>query len=408
MADPAALAARYAPILWIHETDHFLPEDVRDFFGAATIRLSHKREGIRTIGSLDELLEVPADENTPDHYLDIAELDLWETQVDPAWKAIIGGIGAQGFNRVREGACKGLGNNRWVNTGWYNPARVRGYRPRMYWKYVPDVTVPEGVPGVAAGTYHVLQYFNWTIYNDHFNQHEGDWDATLQLLLSAAGEAVAAMYSFHEHTWLVGPADGSTPVFDWLREWPEQEALGARTAARDLPLWQATAGSDGALHPWNVIATGSHGGYPTPGYMDFEAPVPTVPGEMEGGNIRLSSDDRAIGQTCLYPAWSVTETSLREQLRAGGLSDARLYPVGYALEQLEQVDAERGFAAWRGHWGECVPSPSWNAPVGPTYQAKWQPGSEAWVKYLARANDFSATLQKIGRATHAVRPHDLL
>lgn len=407
MPDAAALAARFAPILWVHETDHFLPEDARDLFTAATIRLTKHRDPIRDIGSLEELLETPADQNTPDHYLDIAELNLWETTVDPDWAAIIGGIGAQGFGRVREGACKGLGNNRYVNTGWYNPARVRTYRPRMYWQFTDGVTVPDGVPGVAAGAYGVLQYFNWTIYNDHFNQHEGDWDATLQLLLSPAGEAVAATYSFHEHTWLVAPADGTAPIRDWLGGWPDLETLGRRTAERDLPPWHATPGGDGAVHPWNVIATGSHGGYPTPGHMDFEAAVPTVPGEIEGGSIRLSSDDRAIGQTCLYPAWSVSETALRDQLRAGGLSDARLRPIGYALDQLEQVDPERGFAAWRGHWGECVPSPSWNGPVGPTHQAKWQPGSDAWVKYLAKANDFSATLQQIGRATHEVRPHDM-
>lgn len=408
MADAVDLAARYAPILWVHETDHHLPEDVRDLFTAATITLCHGREPIRVIESLEDLLSVPAEHNTPEHYLDITELNLWDTAVDPRWSAIAGGIGAQGFNRVREGARKGLGNNRHVNTGWYNPQRVADYRPRVYWKLVEGVRVPDAVPGMPTDTYTVLQYFNWTIYNDHFNQHEGDWDATLQLFLSPAGEVVAASYSFHEHTWLVAPSDGSVGVLDWLREWPDLPAIGARTAAGDPPRWQATAGAEGGLHPWNAIATGSHGGYPTPGYMDFEAPVPTVPGEIEGGNIRLSSDDRAIGQTCLYPVWSVDEEMLRAQLRNGGIADTRLRPIGYTLEQVERVDEEHGFAAWRGHWGERVPSPSWNGPVGPTHQEKWQPGSDAWVAYLARANTFGSVLQQVGRATHNVRPHDVL
>ena len=402
-----ALVQRHAPILWFHEGDYFLPVGVETFFHRSNV-IWRRPNGsplrtLKNLGELNALLRDPAHrgENVFGSSLDLESLGIRNFTVESHVRRAFD-IRGQGPEGVREAARKILAA-RYPKGGVRSKVPPPPYVPRIYARVVEGVEVDNRF--VRAGLYDIVQYFFFFLYNDFWNQHEGDWDATVQVLIRRDGGDTYVTQSFHYEDWLMGYPKKLPDFQKWLALWPNTSSQIDAYAKRTDPLAVYRL----KTHPMSFIVKGGHGAYPTPGFALFEGRVPKIRiggFKLGGDNVIAAADERVVGRFCLAPGWSVPQKMVERFLVFSGVRSEDLEYVGYPRSAIEILENQPWFG-FKGQWGEQVPKAGWSGPPGPAFVSRWDPSDlSRYNADLEHANDFTHLFQKISRFTHVVRETD--
>jgi hypothetical protein len=129
--------------------------------------------------------------------------------------------------------------------------------------------------------YHVIFYVLFYPFNSFWNNHEGDWDSRIAVIVPADGStdkpAFAIYYYHHELMFLTMASDASygsggfrdylVEYGDWLED-RKKEGRGKRDHAKIGKCF-----AFGGTHPFVFVALGSHAAYPIPGFTMMGADV---------------------------------------------------------------------------------------------------------------------------------------
>ena len=402
--DKQALIQRYAPLLWFHEDEYFLPVGVETFFHRSNV-IWRRPDGspFKRMGSLKEfnaLLRNPAyrKENALGCSLDLESFGMGTFSVDAQVRGIFD-IRGQGPEALREAARKILAA-RYPSRGVRSKVPLPRYVPKIYAHVAAGVEL--GNRFVAAGVYDIVQYFFFFPYNDFFNQHEGDWDATIQVLVPRGSGDIYVTNSFHYEDWIMGYPNKLPDFQAWLALWPKTSSEIESYAERKTPLPVYRL----KTHPMAFIVKGGHGAYPTPGFALFEGRVPKITigsWTLGGDNVIAAADERVVGRVCLAPRWSISKEMIERFLVFSGIRPEGMEYVGYSKSAIE-VLGNQPWAGFRGLWGERVEKAGWSGPPGPRFVSRWHPSNlNRYNEHLDRSNRFTHLFQKISRFTHTVR-----
>ena len=347
------LIQRYAPIVWLHQDEAFLPENCRVMEQYA--RLGTRAENLR-IFQLDELGNLP---NSDKYYMDIPELDYAGFGTRSSYQGVE--VGPEG---VGAHARSLLGNN---------PFSVRSARAAhlCYHARVVHLTVEhrpdepfsrffeDHDPGVF-GAYTVIQYFFYYIFNDAWNKHIGDWDSTLELFIGEDNSRGYAILHMHHTTWMMRFGGRPLKLKSWIGQWQKSEARqdGKHKTYPELnPLFHF------AQHPFIFIARGAHGGYPTPGFSihGIKALKTRVIGQ---------TDYRQIGGICIYPPTApVSPDALLDILKEGEVDTSGTKFLSWE----EPVHLQnQSWLKYKGLWGSKSEYSGWAGPTGPNCKKYWR------------------------------------
>ena len=132
------------------------------------------------------------------------------------------------------------------------------------------------------GTYTVIQYFFYFLYNDAWNQHQGDWDCQVDLWMKDDRQYMITYH--HTSAWATRwPNARSHPTIrTWVNRW---QNLGERETGELFRIGN---------FPFVFLAQGAHGAFPTPGFTLFGLGLP-------GDDFLSNTDERHIGRTCILP-----------------------------------------------------------------------------------------------------------
>ncbi|MBT7059597.1 MAG: hypothetical protein HN976_31160 [Lentisphaerae bacterium] len=261
-------AAAFAPILWLHPDESYFPEDCGNVLAISDLN----RPGTKptSLTSLDEL------------GAETKETHFTLRHVDFDWFKVFGNRGIPGAGPAATSKLVGslysnaTGGPRNTDNVFY----AHLSRQRVQFK----TPVPEAVPQKKRrayaylrrynGEYLVIKYYFYFLYNDAWNKHIGDWDATIQLAIPydvAAGSASSArrtLVSFSQHgtKWFTDRRAAFSSFDNWLAGWDRRRYRERPFSGdRDKHVNFGRALFTGS-HVHGFVAQGSHAVYPTPGY----------------------------------------------------------------------------------------------------------------------------------------------
>jgi len=354
-----ALIKQYAPILWVHESDAFLPEDCKIMEDIAKIGTS---EADMRAFELDELGNL---DNSGKYYMDIPEVNFRDFGVKSEYAGP--GLGPQ---RLSTHLRKAFGNSPVLD------AVDRESRPQYHARvskirvtYRDDEPFSRHYairdPGVF-GDYNVVQYYFFYVFNDSWNKHIGDWDSTFELFLKDDNSRAYAILHMHHLAWMVrfsGQPPGA--LTDWIADWRDVEGEG-----RMGRLYHYGG------HPFIFVACGAHGGYPTPGFS-VHGIKPLV------AKVIAQTDVRQIGKLCIVPDYPpVTEDAI-----LGILNDADVDTNGTTFLPWETpIHLDRQpWLRFKGLWGTESEYSGWSGPTGPACKSCWRMDQRRFKRAFANA-----------------------
>jgi hypothetical protein len=320
------LVLKFEPILWLHHGEAFIPVDV-----STPLHFSDLFKG--------ETFQGPAPASWNDmplgkeHSLRLRHLDSFNLR-DPAISQ-----GLNGPTQLALAARKHYGSK--LTDAIQRPlgapgslryyARVSDYAAQ--WLSGQELRFKDmnNRMGIRGKTYQLIEYFFYYVYNDHWNQHQGDWDSAVHVFLEG-GAPQFILFHFHHASWVTSTVElsGGQELSDWIREWqghaPEMRRLAPAA------LWKG--------HPFVFITRGAHGAYPTPGV--------TLNGlNLPGGDFLASQDEREIGKGCIHPK-TVPQQELRGLLERSGVDAVAFEAVAWPAPELV---AHQPWRKYRGRWG---------------------------------------------------------
>jgi hypothetical protein len=188
------------------------------------------------------------------------------------------------------------------------------------------------------------------VYNDSWNQHQGDWDCMVELYIKpGAGDRPDRLYMInhlHHVRWVSRWAELTPALQTWLDRW---ERLRGKELGEVYEM-------DG--HPYVFLTQGAHAGYPTPGFTLHGL---DVPGIVSRDDFLTNSDERQIGRVCILPP-DVDEDLIATNLRTNGIPTDKLVFGRWGEPELVE---DQPWRAYRGRWGEESPYMGWDGPQDP-------------------------------------------
>jgi len=260
---------KHAPIFWFHGNEKYFPIGVDSFVEIAD--LYKKKRNVpfnHTSGELKDLGE--------DHSLVLPGVDMNGFDTEQY------GSGPDAVARLVYEMSQGFFGKHGYKVYWRRnreAIEIKTADPGS--PYLQEMKEPD--PSLI-GTYDIIQFFPFYIFNDFWNKHVGDWDSTVEIINNKQKNRAFLRTSLHEASWLMQiPLQVSNKSFDkWIKEWKENP--NGRYGLE--PVFTLRG------HPFIFVACGSHAAYPTPGYTLWGPP--TV-------DLLTASDERQFGQICLIP-----------------------------------------------------------------------------------------------------------
>lgn len=334
------LAKKYAPIFWLHEKEAFLPEDCGIAVEISDLYRDNRRErDEEQPRNLTDLGDIP---NSGKCYLKVRDLDLRKFVIPESYHQAIPELGPGAVAKLarhRYGTDymkEGIPENKRNIPKYY--ARVS--RMTLYDDGSPFARYYENDPGIF-GEYKMIEYFFYFVFNDAWNMHQGDWDATIELFIRRDRKYMVT--HMHHSKWLSKwPQNSSPDIRTWLRGWNK---LKKRDVGEAYVLGN---------HPYVFVAQGAHGAYPTPGFTLHGLGLP-------GDDFLACTDERQIGRLCILPE-GFNEEIILTNLRVANL-EANRVQFGFWKEP-ELVKAQP-WRRYEGKWGEDTKFHGWDGPQRP-------------------------------------------
>ncbi len=339
------LIKKYAPILWFHQDEAFLPESCAVMEKYAQIGKS--LAGMKPF-KLDELGDL---KDSDDYFMDIPTIDFTNFGMNSAYTGSkMGPEALSAFVRQE------YGNNRFLNPEARPPAP-------LYFGRVSEIKIgfkrgepfseyyKTHDPGIF-GEYDVIQYYFFSIFNDSWNKHLSDWDSTLELFLKKDKGRAYAIFHLHYLRWMVRFSSRPMKLRNWIDRWQKVEQSK-----------QMGSLFHHALHPFVFVALGAHGGYPTPGFSihGLKALKTRVIGQ---------TDYRQIGKVCLFPDYSpVTEKALRRLLGEAGINPRK---TKFLAWKEPIILDKQPWLRYKGLWGTKTEYSGWSGSTGPSRKKYWR------------------------------------
>lgn len=350
------LIKKYAPILWIHEKDYFIPEDCRIMEQVAQVGKSSDDMRPFTLDDLGDL------DDSQDYHMDIPDIDYsnFAMGIEYASSEI-------GPERLAALVRQKYSNNPFLNLNARDPL------PKYHGR-VSKITIEKGSdndsrvienrdPG-AFGTYDVIQYYFFFLYNDSWNQHISDWDSTLEIFIKDNKKRIYAMLHMHHTRWMMKFSGQPKELKTWIDDWQkvENKKIG----------WM----SHYALHPFVYIANGAHGGYATPGFSLHGTKLP-------GHKIITQDDCRQIGKICVYPDYEpVTQMAILNMLNRANIDTSQTKFISW--EEPIILDKQL-WLKYKGLWGAKSEYSGWGGATGPSRKSFWRMTQRRFKRALVEA-----------------------
>lgn len=335
-----ALVKKYAPILWFHEDEAFLPEDCKVLPEVAELYRGKQREDFDH--TLDDLVKIKESDECS---LDIPDLDLEYFTIPREYHKSITELGPEAVAHL---AKERYGNN--PALGFPEKDTIPKYYGRVghlklaYRKGDPFSEYFRKNDDTIFGSYTVIQYFFFYIFNDSWNKHEGDWDSTLEILINEDNNRKYLVSHMHHTTWLAGLVPVESDLIAWLEEWNglEKGDMGKAYAMND--------------HPYLFVARGAHGAYPTPGFSIHGMGLRRI------ARMIASVDERQIGRTCVLPEdEKVSEELIRTDLRLAKIDANR---IKFFKWREPELFTNQPWLNFQGKWGQDTGYEGWDGPKG--------------------------------------------
>ncbi len=194
------------------------------------------------------------------------------------------------------------------------------------------------------GTYTFIEYFFYFIYNDAWNQHQGDWDCMVELYIK--NDRTYMITHMHHSQWICKFPETSPDINSWLKSWDKlrKKEMGTAYVLNH--------------HPYVFVARGAHGGYPTPGYSLHGLNIPDL---LYLEDILVNSDERQIGRLCILPD-NMNEETVRTNLRFANIEVNKLR---FGKWKKPELIVQQPWCKYQGKWGEDTKYLGWDGPQNP-------------------------------------------
>lgn len=336
---------KYAPIVWIHADDAFLPEDCAAMEKFAKVGTSDEDMEPFT---LDELGEI---EDSKKYYLKIPEIDYNSFDIPTEYDG-----SRLGPEAIANYARQKLGNNPVLDPNC-RESKLRYYArvSKIKIAYIKEEPFSEYYrthdPGLF-GDYNVIQYYFFYIFNDSWNQHVSDWDSTLELFIKEDNSRAYAILHMHHLSWMVAFSGKPLRLNEWISDWQKvdsEERMGS--------LFHF------AVHPFVFVARGAHGGYPTPGYSIHGI-------KLLKPKIIAQTDYRQIGKLCIFPDYHpVTKEAILNILKEANIDTTKTK----FLPWKEPIILDKQpWLKYQGLWGNRSEYEGWSGATGPACKRCWK------------------------------------
>jgi hypothetical protein len=352
-----ALIKRYAPILWMHEDDAFLPEDCAVMEELAEVGTTPKN--LKSF-KLDDLGGLKASDK---NYMVIPGVEFDKFGIDSSYEGPE--MGPEG---VSDHLREKFSNNKFL----YPKARpsLPKYHARVSEISITDKgdsdskDIRSADPGIF-GDYQVVQYYFFYLFNDAWNQHIGDWDSTLELFLKADYSRGYAIFYMHNISWAVNFSGKPQKLKSWKTAWEDKKL--------NKPMGWAF---QYAAHPFVFVANGAHGGYPTPGFSIHGTKIFKT-------KIIAQTDYRKIGKLCIFPDYEpVKKTILIDLLKEAGIATSKTQFLPW--EEPLVLEKQPGLK-YKGLWGTKSEYEGWSGPTGPAQKSSWRMDQRRIKRALVKA-----------------------
>ncbi len=386
----------HSPIVWFLDDEAFLPEDCMNAVKKAALL---KRNRI-TQNGFDLIKKENTDKKFEESYakeLDISEsyyLDLPDLRIKDCSIPKGSGIKRVGSNAVVELARRTYSNNPFSE---YCTRRTTfQYYAEVFENVKVDVREARNIEGNRAyrkktnGTYDVIQYHFYFIFNDWWDRHEADWERVEVIKNQDSSGPSFVRYFCHGATWLCDFPQNEVSLTDWLGQWQKGETEGwdNKREGEQLiyPHGNAYVFNGRGQHPFVFVSQGSHATYPTPGFTEWVVNIPAKKADMI-----IGEDERALGQTCLIP--NIFAEPEKKQLlnRLKSLKIDMKEDKLLVWEELKLV-TEEPWLRFRGYWGEIgTEKAGWDAWQLPEELRKCihsEPGKYKYPLQRAFLDDF--------------------
>ena len=351
------LIKRYAPILWMHDNDAFLPENCGVMEKFAKVG---KFESNMKSFKLDELGDL---KDSKRYHMDIPEIDYNNFGLNSDYDGPEMGPDALSAY-VREK----YGNNPFADLNARDPfpryhARVREIS--ITDRNDRDSKSIKGLDNGIFGDYYVVQYYFFYIFNDSWNKHVSDWDSTLEVFIKKDNSRAYAIYHMHHVTWTVKFNSKPQKLSIWISDWKEVEnkkEMGWNFQFSD--------------HPFIFVAEGAHGGYPTPGFSIHGT-------RIFKAKVIGQTDYRQTDKLCIFPDYSpVNKNVIINILDDAGVDTSK-------TEFIPWVDPiildKQPWLKYKGLWGTKSKYKGWGGSTGPSRKKCWRMDQRRFKKALIKA-----------------------
>ena len=216
--------------------------------------------------------------------------------------------------------------------------------------------------------YHVIFYVLFYPFNSFWNNHEGDWDSRVAVIVPADGAidkpAFAIYYYHHELLFLTMASDasyGSGGFHDYLVEygdWLEGDGKVGRGQRNRSRVGKCFAFR--GTHPFVFVALGSHAAYPIPGFTMMGADI------FDRVRLPVCTDLHPVDGRAFTVYSPDTSDALAEGLRQAfaACSQPPQFEVIAADSQAPIVFiTEQPWYKFPGTWGEYVRYTGWGGPT---------------------------------------------
>jgi len=351
------LIRRYAPILWLHEDDAFLPEDCKVMEEFAKVGTSNAN---MKPFKLDELAYL---KDSKKYYMDIPEIDFNNFGLNSEYDGP-----KLGPEALSDHVRKKFSNNTFL----YPNARpslpkyhARVSKISITYRDDPDSRTLRTRERGAFGDYNVIQYYFYYIFNDSWNKHVSDWDSTMEMFIKEDNTRAYAILHMHHITWMVKFSGKSQKLKKWIADWKEVEN-------KKHMGWSYQYGA----HPFVFIVNGAHGGYPSPGFSIHGTKV--FKAKVIG-----QTDYRQIGKLCIFPDY----VPIKKEIILNILKEANIDTSKTKFLPWEEpvILDKQPWLKYKGVWGTKSEYKGWGGPTGPSRKHCWRMDQRRFKKALIKA-----------------------
>jgi hypothetical protein len=203
------------------------------------------------------------------------------------------------------------------------------------------------------GSYYLIEYFFYFVFNDAWNMHQSDWDSMVKIYINRQNGRMYVATHMHHAKW-ISQWPVASPVPD-LKTW-----LGRWNNVKKRDLGEVFVRGN---HPYVFVALQAHGSYPTPGFTMHGIDFPRA---VTRNDVLITADERYLGGTCVVPG-GINTDGIRAELEVEDVNVARLR--FYTWKAPELVD-NQPWLKYKGLWGDVSTFLGWSGPKNPPISTK--------------------------------------